>query len=109
MCPDYSIVDGILYVAEGGVELTPCQQWLWDNPYTGNISVTDSGYECQDWASQFPWRHKYTKDEMFPYDGGVTEAKNYCRNIDNPIIPWCYTKDWVRIWEFCYLPICSRK
>jgi len=76
--------------------------------YTGHTSVTESGKQCQAWASQSPHSHSYTQDSMYP-DGSVTDASNYCRNpsgYDEGL--WCYTTDPKTRWEKCNVPPCGQ-
>jgi len=76
--------------------------------YTGHTSVTESGKQCQAWASQSPHSHSYTQDSMFP-DGSVTDASNYCRNPSNYDEGlWCYTTDPLTRWEKCNVPLCGQ-
>merc|ERR1712179_771674 len=66
--------------------------------YTGKISKTKSGRDCQMWSSSSP---------HVPYrDFGSIGDHNYCRNPDNEEGPWCYTTDPNKRWEFCDVPIC---
>ena len=74
----------------------------------GHTSVTESGKECQAWASQFPHSHTRNQDSMFP-DGSVTNASNYCRNPDNGDGGlWCYTTDPGTRWEKCNVSLCGQ-
>ncbi|KAM3918154.1 prothrombin isoform 2-T2 [Leptodactylus fuscus] len=73
--------------------------------YIGDISVTRSGRECQYWASNFP--HKTKINPITNPDGNLTE--NHCRNPDNnPLGPWCYTKDPEKPREECSVPLCGK-
>ena len=60
--------------------------------YTGTVSKTILGDQCQPWIDQHP--HQYntgTHNHEFP-ENNVTQANNYCRNVDNDEHgPWCYT------------------
>ncbi|XP_044126770.1 prothrombin-like [Bufo gargarizans] len=80
-----------------------CAEGIGQN-YFGTISVTRSGRDCQYWESNFP--HK-TKINPTTHPGrNLTE--NYCRNPDdNPLGPWCYTKDAGKAREECSVPLCS--
>jgi len=70
--------------------------------YRGNQAVTQSGLECQAWASQTPHTHTRTP-ENYP-DAGL--AENYCRNPDGEATGnWCYTNSAKR-WETCGIPDC---
>ena len=76
--------------------------------YTGHVSVTANGRQCQAWTSQSPHSHSYGEDDMFP-DGSAEAASNYCRNPDNdPVSLWCYTMDPDIRWERCDVPICGQ-
>ena len=45
--------------------------------YAGTVSKTNRGDECMSWTEQKDYSHY-----SFP-ENNVTEAKNYCRNVDN--------------------------
>lgn len=32
---------------------------------------------------------------------------NYCRNPNNELMPWCYTTDTGKRWEYCNVPRCG--
>jgi len=71
--------------------------------YTGIVSTTKTGKECQPWASQSPHSHdKFT----FP-DGSEEAASNYCRNPDSIDGLWCYTTDPKTRWEYCDVADCA--
>jgi len=72
--------------------------------YRGDISVTESGRECQRWDEQAPHSHSRTRAN-YP-DSNLVE--NYCRNPDNePGGAWCYTTDPDKRWEYCDVPRCG--
>ena len=77
--------------------------------YHGHLNTTRYGKKCQRWSEQFPHFHPYTNDTMFPADGSVDAAGNYCRNPDpnykNGV--WCLTMDKFVRWEPCDVPRCS--
>ncbi len=73
--------------------------------YLGNVSVTETGLECQRWDSQTPHRHSYHLTN-FP-EKDLTLASNYCRNPNGRIRPWCYTTDRDIEWEYCRLERCD--
>ena len=82
--------------------ISDCVDGLISERYSGDVSETDNGLTCQAWAN-FP---EYT-DSMFPVDGSVTEASNFCRNFDTGSnIPWCYTTDPDIKFGRCGLRIC---
>ena len=47
----------------------------------------------------------FSEDSLFPIDGSAEEARNFCRNLDNDNVPWCYTSDKYRRWDYCDLQI----
>ncbi|XP_053380174.1 uncharacterized protein LOC123556537 [Mercenaria mercenaria] len=63
--------------------------------YLGQWSQTQSGKECQHWAT-----HNTLSNSQFP-DGSVTEAKNYCRDPYKEGFLWCFTTDSVVASEPC--------
>ncbi|KAJ7342172.1 hypothetical protein JRQ81_009386 [Phrynocephalus forsythii] len=71
--------------------------------YQGKISQTESGVECQPWASQEPHSHGYIPSN-FPEKN---LRSNYCRNPDGEPRPWCFTTNPTRRWEFCNIPRCA--
>ncbi|CAB9499427.1 Apolipoprotein(a) (Fragment) [Seminavis robusta] len=73
--------------------------------YTGNISTTVSGLECQQWSSMEPHPHKYNPDEKPELE------ENYCRNPDGPnsLGAWCFTQSTEVLWEYCRVPPCFTK
>ncbi|XP_056619762.1 plasminogen-like [Triplophysa dalaica] len=68
--------------------------------YRGNISITESGHTCQRWDSD-PL-NKYTAS-TYPEKN---LEKNYCRNPDGELRPWCYSTNPSKRWEFCSIPRC---
>ncbi|XP_033737674.1 sushi, von Willebrand factor type A, EGF and pentraxin domain-containing protein 1-like isoform X2 [Pecten maximus] len=68
--------------------------------YRGDINSTVNGRVCQEWSDTTLHSHRYAKfvDK---------EARNFCRNPDNEISPWCYTLDPDVRWEICPVPLCS--
>ncbi|XP_025238160.1 apolipoprotein(a)-like [Theropithecus gelada] len=70
--------------------------------YRGSFSTTVTGRTCQSWSSMTPHWHQRTT-EYYP-NGGLT--RNYCRNPDAEIRPWCYTMDPSVRWEYCNLTQC---
>nr|XP_033794312.1 plasminogen [Geotrypetes seraphini] len=71
--------------------------------YRGTTCMTISGKKCQAWNSMSPHVHTKTP-EKHPLED---LSKNYCRNPDNDISPWCYTTDPSVRWEYCNLQKCS--
>jgi len=74
----------------------------------GTMSTTESGRQCQAWASNTPHEVWHTvTDDKFP-DGSRAAARNYCRtNVVPNRGPWCYTMDPRKRWEKCRVPHCS--
>jgi len=76
--------------------------------YTGSVSQTVGGRQCQRWSSNSPHTpySGYT-DSSFP-DGSRAAAENYCRNPDPNYQDgvWCYTVDPDKRWELCDVPMC---
>ena len=92
--------------------LNDCIMGVFTNPYTGTVSVTNHGFTCQAWSTQYPHRHPYTEDIFFPYDGGVLGASNFCRQIPGPTSEptgrtWCHTVHPHIVTDFCDLQICD--
>jgi len=92
-------------VADDGV----CNPTPDGRQYVGHRSVTESGKQCQAWASNSPHEHQYTNDDMYS-DGSMVDASNYCRNPDSGWNEgvWCYTTDPDTEWELCDVPLCGQ-
>uniref|UniRef100_A0A3B4F895 Plasminogen n=1 Tax=Pundamilia nyererei TaxID=303518 RepID=A0A3B4F895_9CICH len=71
--------------------------------YRGTIAVTESGKTCQSWSAQVPHKHNQSP-ENYPCKG---LDNNYCRNPNNELMPWCYTTDPSKRWEYCNVPRCG--
>ncbi|KAM6964909.1 plasminogen-like [Aplochiton taeniatus] len=71
--------------------------------YRGSVAVTTSGKPCQLWSTQSPHKHDRTPNN-YPNNG---LKRNYCRNPDNEMMPWCYTTDSETRWEYCDIPSCE--
>uniref|UniRef100_A0A4W4FL50 Prothrombin n=2 Tax=Electrophorus electricus TaxID=8005 RepID=A0A4W4FL50_ELEEL len=71
--------------------------------YSGNVSITISGKQCQYWKSNFP--HKITE-----FNTTVLKLpKNFCRNPDkSPNGPWCFTRDPTVRREKCWVAKCGQ-
>ncbi|XP_063681522.1 plasminogen-like [Bolinopsis microptera] len=68
--------------------------------YIGNVSVTEGGFQCQEWSKQVPNPHPYY---------GLGEH-NHCRNPNGiKAKPWCYitNPDQSSQWDFCDVPVCN--
>ena len=63
--------------------------------------MTEDGYTCQRWDSQYPQQHNITS---------LNDEENYCRNPDNdPLGPWCYTTDFEEPTGYCDIAFCKGK
>ena len=69
--------------------------------------MTEDKKTCQAWSAQSPQSHSNNKDELFPKDGSVAAAENYCRDPDGKGKPWCYTTDPATPWQYCDVPTCK--
>ena len=65
--------------------------------YVGTHSVTINGTQCAPWV-------EHLADDDFP-EGSKVDAKNYCRNPDGDVGPWCPIED--DDWELCSIPMCG--
>ena len=70
--------------------------------YNGQVAVTNHGYTCGHWAVY----GINLDDEDFIHDGGIEEARNYCRNIDRNAKPYCLTTDPILTTDLCTFSIC---
>jgi len=76
--------------------------------YKGHLNVTVDGLLCQRWDQQIQHRHQFTDHYLFP-DKNVTLANNFCRNPGaSKEAPWCYTKLYPIIWQYCDVPDCGK-
>lgn len=92
-------------------DIPSCAECLYDDDpkgyqYVGTKSVTDSGYECQEWDNPKPYTMNIA-DKYFP-DGDRKKAKNYCRNMfSSKHSPVCYVKNkWITDLQKCTIPKC---
>ena len=86
-----------------------CKASTQGREYSGTVSQTVSGRDCQQWSAQGPHQHDFTDPDLFP-DASVADADDYCRNPDGRADgPWCHTMDAETEWEYCDIPECSRK
>ena len=83
--------------------------WTSTLPYSGKVNVTKGGLTCQHWSSQDPQTHNYDNDAIFPLDGSVENAANYCRDPDETYAPWCFTVDPNVRWDWCNISLCNSK
>jgi len=88
---------------------TLCKSTQAGRDFNGSVSVTKSGKTCQSWSQQFPQRHAFTSDDLYP-DGSVMAAGNKCRNPDKSFNegPWCFTTDPNTPWELCDIQSCGK-
>ena len=85
--------------------LSGCSDFVPSTAYFGKLSVTANGRQCQAWSAKYPHDHNFDKDSLFPADGSVSTAMNYCRDPNNEGRIWCFTTDPDVIWEYCnFLP-----
>ena len=104
------MIDSVFLFFAGNNLFSAAKRCLDDlTSYKGTVSVTNHGQTCQAWSSQTPHQHNHNQDSLFPLDGSVTEARNYCRDIDNPGRPWCYTLEETILWSYCTFSICNSK
>ncbi|RXM33286.1 Prothrombin [Acipenser ruthenus] len=83
-----------------------CVMGIGEN-YRGNISVTESGKDCQYWTSNFP--HRITEFNVTEMMTEKNLIENYCRNPDtSPKGPWCFSRDPLVRREECIVPICGQ-
>ncbi|XP_045171018.2 uncharacterized protein LOC123533444 [Mercenaria mercenaria] len=75
---------------------------LFSTQYAGNVSVTESGITCQRWDSQYPHKHHFNKDIMFP-EKSISDAENFCRDPSESQILWCLTTNPSVEWAVCRL------
>lgn len=81
-----------------------CAQGLGTN-YRGQVSVTQSGIECQLWRSRYP----HNPEINFTTHPEADLKENFCRNPDGSTTgPWCYTRDPSVRREECSVPDCSQ-
>ena len=73
--------------------------------YDLHVNVPLPGFMCQRWDSQVPHTHPYTDPAMFPHDGTIADAANYCRNPDSGPLPWCYVTITTSVWVYCHISI----
>ncbi|NXQ94582.1 PLMN protein, partial [Sagittarius serpentarius] len=85
----------------GEVECMRCN----GEDYRGEASRTESGLECQRWDAQEPHMHGFTPNHFPQKD----LKKNYCRNPDGELRPWCFTTSLTKRWEYCNIPQCTTR
>ncbi|XP_069118715.1 plasminogen-like [Argopecten irradians] len=65
--------------------------------YSGRVSCTWTGVQCQRWDSNTPHIPKYNQ--------GRTDLENYCV-VEGFGKPWCYTMDPTTEWDWCPVEEC---
>uniref|UniRef100_H2YMJ2 Plasminogen n=1 Tax=Ciona savignyi TaxID=51511 RepID=H2YMJ2_CIOSA len=65
---------------------------------------TRSGRLCQMWTKTYPHMHSYSPRN---YPEGGLGAHSFCRSPDNDYMPWCFTTDPTKKWEYCDVRKCS--
>ena len=90
---------------------------LWDNI---RIDVSSLGWKdssrtlsksCNVPRSQLPFcifSSNTGNGRFIPTEGDLGLAKNFCRNPDGEVKPWCYTTSEEVRWDLCDVPYCSR-
>lgn len=79
-----------------------CKSTIQGSDYTGNLSHTSSGLQCEMWIKTY-----YNTSELFP-DKNISMVKNFCRNPVNDLVgPWCITTDPDIRWQYCDIPLCD--
>ncbi|NWX83249.1 PLMN protein, partial [Nothoprocta pentlandii] len=71
--------------------------------YSGKVSRTESGFECQRWDAQEPHMHGFLPKNFPEKDLKM----NFCRNPDGDLRPWCFTTSPNKLWEYCDIPRCT--
>ena len=84
-----------------GVKNVDCQVGTGAD-YSGEVSKTKGGLECQAWNVKTTHHHTYA---MGPWGLG---AHNYCRNPSgNDAAVWCYTTSPGTRWDYCPVKQCT--
>jgi len=70
--------------------------------YSGDISTTDSGFECANWDDESQHSHEFKS----------VGSHNFCRNPGNEAMgPWCYVNKPGAAeedkWDYCPVPMCK--
>ncbi|XP_002731555.2 uncharacterized protein LOC100373550 [Saccoglossus kowalevskii] len=92
---DLTCESDIYFICQSG-QTSECHISGDGTDYTGSVSHTESGLECQSWAVQYP--HEHTQFQPYPLLGD----HNYCRNPGSSgHKAWCYTTDRETRWEYC--------
>ncbi len=82
-----------------------CKQTSAGLEYDGRLSVSSAGTVCERW-DQLPVGVEVVNDDMFPHDGSVSAASNYCRNPTNDTTgPFCYDSQGQK--RYCDIKFCS--
>ena len=77
--------------------------------YNGEMSVTENGYTCQRWDTDYPHIKIGGQRDAENYPSGTLEKENnYCRNPeDDGYKPWCFTTNVFKRWDYCAVPKCT--
>ena len=82
-----------------------CKQTLAGLEYDERLSVSAAGTACERW-DELPAGVEMVNDAMFPQDGSVSAASNYCRNPTNDLTgPFCYDSQGQK--RYCNIKFCS--
>ena len=96
--PKYKRIIVIPKCASVNVVDEECVRSISGYEYTGTVAVTKSNITCKNWSDT------KKKDKLGSH-------RNYCRNPDKSLLPWCYIYDPARPWkhwEYCRIPMCSK-
>ncbi|XP_077869491.1 plasminogen-like [Saccoglossus kowalevskii] len=78
--------------------LTECYEHENANDYRGVVSVTQTGYDCQDWTDVTSVSLNYDPEN---YPNAGLGDHNFCRNPDDKQQPWCFSTNPSIQWEYC--------
>ncbi|XP_071164432.1 plasminogen-like isoform X3 [Mytilus edulis] len=76
--------------------------WTTSSEYSGTISYTTGGIQCQYWNTDSPHYRQYLPLDTTAHD------TNYCRETNHyEGCPGCYTSDPAVNWDYCYIVKCD--
>ncbi|VDI28516.1 Hypothetical predicted protein [Mytilus galloprovincialis] len=76
--------------------------WTTSSEYSGTISYTTGGIQCQYWDTDSPHQRQYLPIDTTAHD------TNYCRETNHyEGCPGCYTSDPAVNWDYCYIVKCD--
>ncbi|VDI21355.1 Hypothetical predicted protein [Mytilus galloprovincialis] len=76
--------------------------WTTSSEYSGTISYTTGGIQCQYWNTDSPHYRHYLPIDTTAHD------TNYCRETNHfEGCPVCYTTDPAVNWDYCYIVKCD--